>query len=100
MLRRDGALSFESNGKAMTFHGDMDRMDVTVTVRAGSARTTTVYPLDARDLERLFEFLNSKRMARDAEAVKPDIRSESERVDAFMEGFRCARSSSATRSTC
>lgn len=87
MLRRNGALSFESNGRAITLNGDRDRMDITMTVRNGCAKASMEYTLDDREIRRLYEFLYIQIHKEDFTKSDGNLKADAR---AFLEGYRCA----------
>ena len=91
MLRRNGALSFEANGRAVTFDGDFERMDVTMLVRSGKvAKAVMSFQMSADEVLRLYEFLEVQRRRKLAREKKAETVTSDDKVRRLMEGYRCA----------
>lgn len=86
MFRPNGAIVFESNGVAVTFDGDLDRMELTVSIKQRDASVLSRYVMDSRDVDELYQFLWG--LKRREEASKRGSSSEDDRLKGFMEKGR------------
>ena len=86
MFRRDGAITFEGEGRSLTFDGDFRRLDATLEMVIEGARSKATYTLSEPEVRELYSFMYQ--VCRLDQSV-PKPADERERMRRFLRDFRC-----------